>query len=377
MHHAGKSMVRVSYKAFEKVLSVRRVLSLSSIKRSVLMLLTGQQLLIANDAPQKVRKLLWYYDWATIGDSIMDLSQRSLIDPRISIDLCMPHGPIELFVEDERFRRVSRSLDDCDARYDMVIVQSLTTRTIFKKLRYHPFTPWLSIMAHRRDERFSRIQLAYEQIARVFRPCGSGPVEPALRLRHRPMQSQLFTIAVAVGGGDKRRRYENWAQLVRLISSGWPLHLPAPKFFLLGSGDAARDTVKTISGMHGCGDIESHIDLPAITAAAELIQQSSFFIGADGGLMHIAAALGKPGVAIFCEIKPEWRLHSSSKMRPIFCEQNINDISAEKIAAEAVDYCCELTQDEAGFFPDLQPVPPAAWGIEVRQREVEYLSPHL
>jgi hypothetical protein len=129
------------------------------------------------------QKLLWYYDWATIGDSIMDLSQRLLIDPHISIDLCMPHGPVELFVRDARFRRVSRSLDDCDARYDTVIVQSLTTKTILKKIQYHPFTPWFSIMGHRRDENFSRIQLSYEQIKRVFKSTlESGPIAPTLTI---------------------------------------------------------------------------------------------------------------------------------------------------------------------------------------------------
>jgi hypothetical protein len=336
-------------KAFNALLSVRRAPSLSSLKRSALMLLSGQQLLLANDAPQKATKLLWYYDWATIGDAIMDLSQRFLIDPRISIDLCMPHGPIELFVGDHRFRRVSRSLDDCDARYDMVIVQSLTTKTIFKKLRYHPFTPWLSIMAHRRDEHFSRMQLAYEQIARVFRSCGSGPIEPALTLAHCPAQSQRFTIAVAVGGGDRRRRYENWAPLIRLISSTWPADVPAPRFVLLGAGDTALDIVKTVCSEPDSAHIESHIDLPSISAAAELIQQSAFFIGADGGLMHIAAALGKPGVAIFCEIRPEWRLHSNSKIRPVFCEKDINSIPVESVAGEVVAYCRELTRQASGM----------------------------
>ncbi|CAD6559377.1 hypothetical protein LMG28140_06615 [Paraburkholderia metrosideri] len=357
-------MARVRCKVLETMFSVRRAPSLSAIKRSVLMLLSGQQLLIASDAPQKTSKLLWYYDWATIGDAIMDLSQRFLIDPRISIDLCMPHGPIELFVDDDRFRRVSRSLDDCDARYDMVIVQSLTTRTIFKKLQYHPFTPWLSIMAHRKDERFSRIQLAYEQIARVFSTCGPGPVEPALRLPHRPLPSQRFSIAVAVGGGDKRRRYENWAQLIWLISSNWPEHMPAPRFVLIGTGDTALDTVKTVCAQPDCGEVEPHIDLPTITAAAGLIQQSSFFIGADGGLMHIAAALRKPGVAIFCDIKPEWRLHSNSKMRPVFSEHDINAIAPERVAAAVVEYCRELTQTATSALPTPQRAQQNGWSVE-------------
>lgn len=360
-------MARVRYNALGKIFPVRRAPSFSVIKRSALMLISGQQLLIARDAPQKTRKLLWYYDWATIGDAIMDLSQRFLIDPRISIDLCMPHGPIELFADDDRFRRVSRSLDDCDARYDMVIVQSLTTSTIFKKLQYHPFTPWLSIMAHRRDERFSRIQLAYEQIARVFSSCGSGPIEPALRFPDRSLPSQRFSISVAVGGGDKRRRYENWAQLIGLIASNWPQHMPVPKFILIGTGDAAVDTAKSVCDQCDCGEVESQINLPNLTAAAGLIQQSSFFIGADGGLMHIAAALRKPGVAIFCDIKPEWRLHSNSKMRPVFSEQDINDIAPEKIADAVIDYCRELTQavtDGGSTHPRVQQ---SMWSVEARK----------
>ncbi|RKE26239.1 glycosyl transferase family 9 (putative heptosyltransferase) [Paraburkholderia sp. BL23I1N1] len=309
------------------------------------MLLSGQQLLIANAAPQKARKILWYYDWATIGDAIMDLSQRFLIDPRVSIDLCMPYGPIELFVGDDRFRRAFRSLDDCDARYDMVIVQSLTTKTIFKKLQYHPFTPWLAIMAHERGERFSRIQLAYEQIARVFKSRESGPIEPALTIPDQGAErSQRFTISVAVGGGDKRRRYENWAEVIRLILSSWPKEVQSPKFILIGTGDTAIDTEKAVRDNLDCDHVESHMNLPSIAVAAQLIQRSSFFIGADGGLMHIAAALGKPGVAIFCEIKPEWRLHSKSKMRPVFSAQDINSIPVARVASEVADYCRELAQ---------------------------------
>lgn len=58
--------------------------------------------------------------------------------------------------------------------------------------------------------------------------------------------------------------------------------------------------------------------------------------------MHIAAALGKPGVAMFCQIKPEWRLHAESKMRTVFAEQDINSIPTETIANEVTDYCRKL-----------------------------------
>ncbi|WP_372450338.1 glycosyltransferase family 9 protein [Paraburkholderia aspalathi] len=65
-------------------------------------------------------------------------------------------------------------------------------------------------------------------------------------------------------------------------------------------------------------------------------------MGADGGLMHIAAALGKPGVAIFCQIKPEWRLHAQSTIRTVSAGQDIDRIPIERIASEVTDYCREL-----------------------------------
>ncbi|MEX3941243.1 glycosyltransferase family 9 protein [Paraburkholderia sp. BR10937] len=323
--------------------------TLATIKRAALMVMSGQQFLMTETAPRNTRKVLWYYDWGTIGDSIMDLSQRFLIHADIEIDLCMPYGPIELFTGDSRFRRVFKALSDADDRYDLAIVQNITTKTLGQKVRFFPRTRFCSIMGHRRNEDFSRMQLSYERLAQIFDVTnGTGPIEPSLEVVHdETADADGFQILVAVGGNDRRRRIDDWSKLLRAVDAFWPKSYVKPRYVLLGNGEPAREAVRQIEAHLPAQRLVTVTDMPDLRAAAEVIDRCSFFLGADGGLMHIAAALGKPGVAIFSEIRPEWRLHTRSKMRPIFTDGSINEIPDAKIAGEVVRYCEEqITQNQ-------------------------------
>lgn len=315
-----------------------------SLNRHALMLASGQQFLMNKSASSKTRKVLWYYDWGTIGDSIMDLSQRFQIPSNVSIDLCMPHGPISLFTNDTRFRRVHKSISECDRQYDLIILQNLTTKTLFQKIRHYPFTRFYSIMGHKRNEDFSRMQLSYERLSGLFGlERASGPIEPSIGLTSvNSPKTETFQIAVAVGGNDQRRRFENWPSVIRLIDNHWPKSQPKPTYIIVGAGEHAKEAAARICGELPSDRVVSRLDLPTVEMAAEIIQESSFFIGADGGLMHIAAALRKHGVGLFSEILPEWRLHSESKMGAIFTSGDINEIGTERIGHEVIGHCQTL-----------------------------------
>jgi hypothetical protein len=315
-----------------------------SLNRQALMVLTGQQFLMDRAASQKARKVLWYYDWGTIGDAIMDLSQRFLIPQDVSIDLCMPYGPVSLFANDSRFRQVFTSLSECDSHYDLVIIQNLTTKTLFKKIRHFPLTHFCTIMGHKRNEDFSRIQLSYERLAQLFGfDRAAGPIEPSIALpAANAPKIEGFRIVVAVGGNDTRRRLDSWPAVIRSIDTRWPVSHTKPTYLLVGAGEHAKEAAALISDVLPAERIVSKLDLPNIATAAECIEQSSFFVGADGGLMHIAAALRKPGIGIFSEIRPEWRLHPDSKMKAIFTNGNINEIAAETISNAVLAYCTDL-----------------------------------
>ena len=144
--------------------------------------------------------------------------------------------------------------------------------------------------------------------------------------------------------------------MIRSIDAGWPKSHAKPKFVIIGCGEHAIEAASSIARHVPPERIDSRIGLPDLRKAADVIGRSSFFLGADGGLMHIAAALKKPGVAIFCEIRPEWRLHARSKMRAIFSECDINQIPTEKISGEVIRYCEDLLkqsglQINAGWKP--------------------------
>jgi len=105
-------------------------------------------------------------------------------------------------------------------------------------------------------------------------------------------------IVIATGGVWKRRTWqlEKWKKLIDKVSQGntW-------KFFVIGSKEEQQrnnflcDNVRIFNL---CG----HLSLTQLPA---LIKRSHIFIGVDSGPMHLAAALGKPVIALFGPNIPE------------------------------------------------------------------------
>jgi heptosyltransferase-2/heptosyltransferase-3 len=74
--------------------------------------------------------------------------------------------------------------------------------------------------------------------------------------------------------------------------------------------------------------------------AIALIAQASLFVGNDSGLMHIAAALGRPVVAVFGSSNPQlWSPWTDSPHRVVRSEDPGRDITrvTTRDVLEAVD----------------------------------------
>jgi len=105
-------------------------------------------------------------------------------------------------------------------------------------------------------------------------------------------------IVIATGAVWKRRTWqlEKWKKLIDKLSQG-----NNRKFFVIGSREEQKrnnflcDNVRIFNL---CG----HLSLSQIPA---LIKRSRIFIGVDSGPMHLAAALGKPVIALFGPNIPE------------------------------------------------------------------------
>lgn len=319
----------------------------ASFRRWILLLLTGQAFLRAR-RDKGAQRILWYYNWDAIGDSIMDLSQRFIIDDGVRLDLCIGSCARSLYKDDKRFHRVVSSLADCGDAYDIIIVQNLTSKFIKQKLLYFPFSRWMNIQSGGADERFARIDLAHEKISGLFGVRQSSPVAPSLNIEADDAgDSAQFCVVVAVGGEDPRRRYERWDIVINAMLRTPGIAAAQPVFHLIGSGESATKAAALVNQNVRYPFVACNVNLPGVADAARLISKCAFFIGADGGLMHIAAALDKPGVALFSKIRPELRLHKSARLRSLFTEGEINDVDADAIAATASSYCREVAANLA------------------------------
>lgn len=101
----------------------------------------------------------------------------------------------------------------------------------------------------------------------------------------------------AIFGGSKRWPPERFAEIGDRAAEGW-----GAKILLFGS-DKERDICRSVS------DAMRHkpLNLGGLTSLGEamgLISQCQFFVTNDSGLMHVAAALGVPTVAIFGSTDP-------------------------------------------------------------------------
>lgn len=311
------------------------------LKHELLLYITGQKWRQVARIPSIPQRILWVYDWNDgIGDSIIGLSQRFKFPSEITVDLCITKGPAELFQGDTIFRRIYQRIEECPPDYDFILLQRLGSASIRCKLRHYPRQPF-AVMVNRPDGEphdafFDFVAL---RMAQLFGSPTQSPtpprISPAVTAGIIP---QAGRIAVVLGGWDGgarwkegRRRWRDLPGLLATVVQNWPEELPGPHFALIGSGPSAQEDLASIPPDFVDRYCTIRLGLPNLAEAAREIQRSTLFLGADGGLMHIAAALGKPGVALFAEIRPEWFLLPNNPLTPLYTARIMADIPRKEI----------------------------------------------
>ncbi len=99
----------------------------------------------------------------------------------------------------------------------------------------------------------------------------------------------------ATARAAKLWREENWTELVRrLEKAGYACILP-------WGGDDERERSDRIAAANTAAIVPPRL---ALDDMAALIAGAEFVVGVDTGLMHLAAALSRPVVGIFCDSNP-------------------------------------------------------------------------
>ncbi len=100
-------------------------------------------------------------------------------------------------------------------------------------------------------------------------------------------------ITVQISAGNNKVTYKNWpinywVDFLKLILQQYP----DKKIILLGDENEINLSTKITSQLNS--NVISFNGKTSITEAMDIISQSQFFVGLDGGLMHLAVALKKP-----------------------------------------------------------------------------------
>lgn len=105
-------------------------------------------------------------------------------------------------------------------------------------------------------------------------------------------------IAVQISAGNNKVQYKNWPvkHWIGLLEM-FAKEFPGKKIVLLGDENEVGLADQVSSGLKG--NVISLIGKTNIAEAMNALALCGFFIGLDGGLMHLAAALGKPTFTIW------------------------------------------------------------------------------
>lgn len=143
----------------------------------------------------------------------------------------------------------------------------------------------------------ARLALFLDDPAPSIRPTAEEEREASGRVG--PLSSPV--IAIHPGSGSERKNWpvERWRQLVaRLLAHG-----SHPTLLIVG-GEADSDRIRALGLPRGEPRVQLVTGLPLPLLAA-LLARSSWFVGHDSGISHLAAAAGIPCTLLFGPTDPE------------------------------------------------------------------------
>jgi len=285
-----------------------------AMQRDLALLLAGQSQMCVDRVSSPPNKLLWIFNWTTLGDAVMDLAARASIPAGAVVHLCIAEPLAPLFARGAGFGRVFSQLEEGDADYDLMLVHEINTHTIKAKDRLWPRAAFAPILNGSMGERFARTAFCDARVRHVLGLAAGAPLMPRLDLGTASPRTPFFEVAVALGARDPRRRYPHWNALLEGLATQWPGYAPPLRYTLLGSDNAAID-VASIAPAFMAQRCRNLVGQTGLLDAALALRDADAFLGTDGGLMHVAAALGRPGVGLFAGIDPAYRLAAGSPLR--------------------------------------------------------------
>ena len=264
------------------------------------------------------QRLLWIYAKRNFGDATMDLAGRALLKGRgVRVDLLALPSLVPLFAEDDLFGRVYGDPAQVDAsRYDAVVLSEYNLPSIRLKARHFGKLPYACLYQYfngpdRNQTRFSyaavnevfSLGLGADELAAVSKPYLASSAATRESVREL-LPAQPF-IALAAGGLDFNRTYHRWPEFVELLGRCEDAGMPR-EVVLLGSDNGLESARELCVASPGNVRIRSLVGRLTFLQSREVVARAALFVGADGGLMHVAHSTATPSVSLFSDREPPY-----------------------------------------------------------------------
>lgn len=311
-------------------------------RKAIQFRLSGQSKYLCQKIEPSWKRVLWIYEGIPqIGDALMDLAPRSLLNQeKFECDLLIDKHLAPLFQSDPWFNRIESNPQLLAGKtYDFIILQSNKRRSMRTKMRYFRSNYWISMHGFYTGPEFNRANFATQRLADLLAKACAGidfethATQKLGPLPHRSLnQNSDLKIAFALGGVDSSRVYEKWVGLALALHSFFKITIT-----LIGSSNAHSSAVDFLEYMGEKIQVRNLVAKISVTETRNAIAAQDLVIACDGGLMHLTVTTETPLIGLFNKsVHPSWRL---PKSRMHFCIQSdteqVNHISVNEILAVA------------------------------------------
>lgn len=278
----------------------------------------------------------------------MELSGRALL-PNYQLDLFANKSYAELFQKDRFIRNVITEPEAVNAgQYDFVLLDIFNTRSIQLKKQLCPDLPFCCLQGFFYGANFNRILfncyrihhlIGYphndEALGHFLRPwLFVDDVPPVL-----PPKQRSKRIALMLGGQKTLKTYRHWHEVIRILREKWPAAVEFPEFALIGSQNGLAFVEPVASALNDCKAIQvSKVGALSLRQTVRALNESNFFVGTDGALMHCANALDMPGVVLFGKFQPKLYFPPKCRIQPIHDLVTVNNISSKTVAESILEH---------------------------------------
>jgi len=303
------------------------------IKRYLYMFLKSEFINERSEILDSHKKILWINKSApSLGDSLMDLSSRILLASK-DVDILTDKKNKFIYDNDLIFKNTFCEIENLRGKvYDLIIIDSYSTRTIDLKNKLFPDTCFVTMFGFFNGPEVNRVLFSFHrmnnlmgrkiptsEIEKIARPSMSISMINTIKL---PKEY----IAIAVGGEWKYRTYSYWTEVVVLILEKFK----NIKIVLVGS-ENGKDYAKSIMSKCPKDQVLDCVGKYSFKETAKIISKSNIFIGCDGGLMHVANCFQRVLVPLFARLEPKMQLTESIIAFPEFDKDDVNNISIDAI----------------------------------------------